>query len=196
MIYIKLLLTFFKIGLFSFGGGYAMIPMIEREIVEANGWIDSKEFVDIIAISEMTPGPIAVNSATYVGYKAAGLFGGLFATVGVILPSLILILIISHFFFKFKEHTRVKRIFNGIRPVIAGLIFGAAVFVAETSIFNGELSSLLSSKFNPLQYINWTSLLIFGATFFCLWKYKWHPILVIALSGTVGVILFYLGLVN
>ena len=196
MIYIKLLLTFFKIGLFSFGGGSAMIPMFEREIIEANGWIDSKEFVDIIAISEMTPGPIAVNSATYVGYKAAGLFGGLFATVGVILPSLILILIISHFFFKFKEHPKVKSIFNGIRPVIAGLIFGAAVFVAKTSIFNGELSSLLSSKFNPLQYINWTSLLIFGATFFCLWKYKWHPILVIALSGTVGVILFYLGLVN
>jgi len=196
MIYIKLLLTFFKIGLFSFGGGYAMIPMIEREIVKTNGWIDSAEFVDIIAISEMTPGPIAVNSATYVGYKTAGILGGMFATIGVILPSLILILIISHFFFKFKEHPMVKSIFSGIRPVIAGLIFGAAVFVAETSIFNGELSSLISLKFNLLQYINWISLLIFGAIFFCLWKYKWHPILVIALSGIIGVILFYSGLIT
>jgi len=102
MIYLKLLFTFFKIGLFSFGGGYAMIPMIEKEI-EANKWLTSDEFVDIIAISEMTPGPISVNSATFVGYKTAGIFGGMFATLGVALPSLILILIISHFFLSLKN---------------------------------------------------------------------------------------------
>jgi chromate transporter len=94
MIYLSLLITFFKIGLFSFGGGYAMIPMIEREI-ESHGWLSPAEFIDIIAIAEMTPGPIAVNSATFVGFKTAGILGGLFATLGVALPSLLLIL--QHF---------------------------------------------------------------------------------------------------
>ncbi len=103
MIFLDLFLSFFKIGLFSFGGGYAMIPLIQKEITR-NGWITPSEFVDIIAIAEMTPGPIAVNSATFVGYKTAGLFGGLVATIGVALPSAMLIFLIADFIQKYKTH--------------------------------------------------------------------------------------------
>ena len=113
MIYIKLLLTFMKIGLFSFGGGYAMIPMIEKEI-EGHGWLSATEFFDIVAIAEMTPGPIAVNSATFVGYRTAGYFGGLIATIGVAIPSLVLILIISRYFFKFQKHPLNTAVFYGL----------------------------------------------------------------------------------
>ena len=102
MIYLRLFFSFFKIGLFSFGGGYAMIPMIQKEI-EINGWLAASEFVDIIAIAEMTPGPIAINSATFVGYKTAGFFGGMVATMGVALPSIILVFIVSSFFFKIQK---------------------------------------------------------------------------------------------
>src|SRR5690554_2965445 len=125
MIYLELLFSFIKIGLFSFGGGYAMIPLIQKEI-ESNGWLTPAEFGDIIAIAEMTPGPIAVNSATFVGYKTAGFFGGMIATFGVALPSLILVMIISSYFFKFKNHPLNDAVFYGVRPVIAGLIITAA----------------------------------------------------------------------
>lgn len=196
MIYLKLLLTFFKIGLFSFGGGYAMIPMIEKEIA-LNGWITSGEFADLIAISEMTPGPIAVNSATYVGYKTAGVWGGLFATIGVALPSLLLIMVISHFFFQFQQKKWFQGMFYGIRPVIVGLIMGAAVFVAEASIFTGEISAAALPKAisDPLSFINIPSIAIAAACFLLLTRYKLHPILVIAASGAAGIILFYMGII-
>lgn len=190
MIYIRLLFSFFKIGLFSFGGGYAMIPLIQKEI-ESHGWLSSSEFVDIIAIAEMTPGPIAVNSATFVGYKAGGILGGISATVGVALPSLILILLISKFFFKFQKHPLNTSIFYGIRPVIAALIFAAAILIAETSIFTEELSlELLSS--NPFKIIDIKSIIILIITLFALIKTKIHPILVIAGSGILGVVFFSL----
>lgn len=192
MIYLKLLLTFFKIGLFSFGGGYAMIPMIEREI-EGNGWLTATEFFDIVAIAEMTPGPIAVNSATFVGYKTAGFFGGLAATFGVAMPSLILILIISKYFFKFQKHPLNGAIFYGIRPVIAGLIATAAIFVSETAIFKGKLSAELFSQLfrEPLKVLNVGSIFIFLVSLFLLIKTKIHPMLVIALSGVLGILFFY-----
>lgn len=192
MIYLKLWFTFLKIGLFSFGGGYAMIPMIEKEI-ERNRWLSAAEFFDIIAIAEMTPGPIAVNSATFVGYKAAGLLGGLFATIGVSIPSLVLILIISRYFFKFQNHPLNTAMFYGIRPVIAGLITTAAFFVAETAIFKDELSMDLLIKIfsQPLQVINIKSIFIFIISLVALKKFKLHPILTIALSGVLGILLFY-----
>lgn len=192
MIYLKLWFTFLKIGLFSFGGGYAMIPMIEKEI-EKNGWLSAAEFFDIIAIAEMTPGPIAVNSATFVGYKAAGFLGGLFATIGVSIPSLVLILIISRYFFKFQNHPLNTTMFYGIRPVIAGLITTAAFFVAETAIFKDEFSMDLLIKifYQPLEVINIESIFIFFISLIALKKFKLHPILTIALSGVLGILLFY-----
>jgi chromate transporter len=191
MIYIKLLLAFFKIGLFSFGGGYAMIPLIQKEI-ESYGWLTSSQFVDIIAIAEMTPGPIAVNSATFVGYKTAGFMGGLAATTGVALPSLIIALLVSKFFFKFQNHPLKNTIFYGIRPVIAALIMTAAIYVAETCIFTQKFSleffKILVS--DPLKAINIPSIIILVASFIAIIKYKIHPILVIIGSGAVGVIVF------
>ncbi len=192
MTYIKLWFTFLKIGLFSFGGGYAMIPMIEKEI-ERNGWLSATEFFDIIAIAEMTPGPIAVNSATFVGYKAAGILGGLFATIGVSIPSLVLILIISRYFFKFQNHPLNTAMFYGIRPVIAGLITTAAVFVSETALFKEKLSMDLLIKifWQPLEVLNIESIFIFLVSLIALKRFKLHPILTIALSGVLGILLFY-----
>ena len=192
MIYIKLLLTFLKIGLFSFGGGYAMIPMIEKEI-EGNGWLSASEFFDIVAIAEMTPGPIAVNSATFVGYKTAGFLGGLTATIGVVIPSLVLILIISRFFFKFQKHPLNTAVFYRVRPVIAGLIATAAIFVSETAIFKGKLTTNLILKLfrHPLDIINVGSIFIFAVSLIALRRTKLHPILVIALSGALGILIFY-----
>lgn len=192
MTYIKLWFTFLKIGLFSFGGGYAMIPMIEKEI-ERNGWLSATEFFDIIAIAEMTPGPIAVNSATFVGYKAAGILGGLFATIGVSIPSLVLILIISRYFFKFQNHPLNTAMFYGIRPVIAGLITTAAVFVSETALFKEKLSMDLLIKIfcQPLEVLNIESIFIFLVSLIALKRFKLHPILTIALSGVLGILLFY-----
>ncbi|HZJ57174.1 MAG TPA: chromate transporter [Clostridia bacterium] len=192
MIYLRLLLTFVKIGFFSFGGGYAMIPMIEREI-EGHGWLNALEFFDIVAIAEMTPGPIAVNCATFVGYKTAGFLGGFAATLGVAIPSLVLILIISRYFFKFQDHPLNAAVFYGIRPVIAGLIATAAVFVSETAIFKGKLSINLISRLlrSPLDVLNLGSIFIFVISFIILKKTKFHPMLVISLSGALGILFFY-----
>ncbi len=184
--------VFFKIGLFSFGGGYAMVPMIENEISK-NGWITSREFADIIAIAEMTPGPIAVNSATFVGYKTAGILGSLCATTGVVLPSLIIVILISSIFSKFNDKPVVKGIFCGIRPAVVALIAGAAVIVSQTSIFKGAFNaqnfSMLFTK--PSAFVDIPSLAIMLGSIFVMVKLKWHPILTIFASGAAGILLFY-----
>ncbi len=191
MILLKLLLTFAKIGLFSFGGGYAMIPMIQKEI-EAHGWLNAKEFADIIAISEMTPGPISVNSATFVGYKTGGFFGGMAGTLGVALPSFILTLIVTRYFMKFQEHPVKEAAFYGIRPVIAAMVITAALFISETAIFNIELSMKLFTEIftKPTSVMNFKSLIIMAGSVFVLIKYKLNPILIILCSGFVGILLY------
>ncbi|SHJ73138.1 chromate transporter [Clostridium amylolyticum] len=188
---LMLFLSFFKIGLFSFGGGYAMIPLIQKEI-ETNNYLPASQFADIIAIAEMTPGPIAVNSATFVGYKVSGVLGSLFATIGVALPSLIIAILISRMFFKYQNHPLNESIFYGIRPVIPALIMTAAIFVAETSIFPNGLSNLsLRGLFsNPLGVIDIPSIIILIITFVSLIKFKINPILAILGSGILGVVVF------
>ncbi len=138
----SLFITFFKIGLFTFGGGYAMIPLIHRYIVEDKKWIDEKEFIDIIAIAQSTPGPIAVNAATYVGYKVKGIKGSLFATLGVMLPSIIIIILISAFFMRYKENQNVEYAFQGVRIGVSILIFNAA-FRLYKKLEKGYLSYIL-----------------------------------------------------
>ncbi|NLL71831.1 MAG: chromate transporter [Epulopiscium sp.] len=188
MIYITLVLTFFKLGLFSFGGGYAMIPLIEKEI-EKHGWMTATEFSNIIAIAEMTPGPIAVNSATFVGYKTAGLFGGIVATIGVALPSLLLILLVSQIFFTYQNHPVNKMIFYGIRPVIVGLITTATVFVGRTAFFNWEVP--FQGIKDLLGFLNFGSIVICIISLIAMIRYKVHPILMIGISALMGIILFY-----
>lgn len=124
---INLFLTMFKIGLFTFGGGYAMIPLIESELVSRKKWLGEDEFTDMVAIAESTPGPIAINSATYAGYKVAGFWGSFFATLGVVLPSLIIIFVISLFFDKFLEIQWVSNAFKGIRACVVFLILSAGI---------------------------------------------------------------------
>ncbi len=169
---LKLFLSFFKIGAFTFGGGYAMLPLIKKEIIEVHGWLTVKEFIDILAVVEMTPGPVAVNSATFLGYKVAGVLGSIAATVGVVLPSVIIILIIAHFLSKFRKSPYVDYAFRGIRPVVLGLVTAAALTVFRDAII--DIKGL-----------------IIGAVIFCLVSFKnLHPIIAIVAAGIVGVIIY------
>jgi len=169
-----------------------MIPLIQREI-EVNQWMAPSQFVNIIAISEMTPGPIAINSATFVGYKAAGFFGGMVATIGVAVPSLIIISVAAKLFFKFQKHPVNTMIFYGVRPVIAGLIAAAALFLSQTALLNetpsgGFLNDLL---IKPFEVINIGNVFIMILSLLALIKFKIHPIMTLVGSGVLGIILFY-----
>lgn len=131
---LKVALSFLKIGAFSFGGGYAVLSFIQREVVEANGWITPEQFVDIVAIAEMTPGPIAVNSATFVGYNMFGVWGGIMCTLCTIAFPVILSLIVSFYFSKFKGNRQLQNALKGIRPAVIGLIAASCLSIAEISI--------------------------------------------------------------
>ncbi|MEQ6377881.1 chromate transporter [Bacillaceae bacterium S4-13-58] len=175
----ELFLTFLMIGFVSFGGGYAMIPVIEME-VSNHGWMTTQEFTDVIAIAGMSPGPIATNSAIFVGYKTAELPGAIVSALAMVIPSLLIILIIATFFFRFNEKPLVKSAFYGLRPIITGLIVYAAI---KFAISNDVLSTEVSWHTLSL-------LMIFGLSLFALIKLRMHPVLVIALSGIVGVVLY------
>lgn len=187
MILLQLFYTFFKIGLFGFGGGYAMISMIQGEVVTRHGWLTSPEFTDIIAISQMTPGPIGINSATYVGYSALvnagyshamGIVGSTIATLSVVLPSFILMILISKFFLKYQKHPAVASVFSGLRPGVVGLLAAAALV-----LMNGENFGTA----NPQVLI---SIALFAGTFIASYKFKVNPILLTVLAGAVGFVVF------
>lgn len=167
----ELYLSFFKIGLFGFGGGYAMIPLIQKEL-EEHGWLKLKEFVNIIAIAEMTPGPIAINSGTFVGYKVSTIIGSLVATLGVITPSLIFILILAHYLSKFNQSPYVKEVIKFLKPTIIGLVVAAALTVGRTGVVD------IPGLFISLSVV------------FLLVKTRVHPILIILLAGLSGIILY------
>lgn len=178
MILVELFWTFLMIGFVSFGGGYAMIPVIEME-VSNHGWMTTQEFTDVIAIAGMSPGPIATNSAIFVGYQTAALPGAIVSAIAMVIPSLLIILIIATFFFKFNELKIVKSAFYGLRPIITGLILYAALNFAITNNVIGELS---------FETVSLAA--IFGFSLFALMKWKLHPIVVIALAGVFGVVLY------
>ena len=171
-IIIKVFLSFLKIGAFSFGGGYAMLPLIQREIVNSHNWITYKEFIDIIGISQMTPGPIAINSATFVGFKVSGILGSISATLGVVTFSFILVSIANHYIVKFKESYILKAALTGMRPALIGLIISVFISLGRESY--KDIKSVI------------IGFIILGL----LLTNKLHPILVILISGVLG-ILFY-----
>ena len=145
MIYLQLFYTFFKIGLFGFGGGYAMLSMIQGEVVTRYGWVSSQEFTDIVAISQMTPGPIGINAATYVGFTSTGsVVGSVIATFAVVLPSFILMLTISKFFLKYQKHPVVESIFSGLRPAVVGLLASAALVLMNVENFGSPTTDTYS----------------------------------------------------
>ena len=160
-----------------------MLPLIYKEI-QTLSLIPVQEFSDIVAISQMTPGPIAVNAATYIGYKSAAFSGAAFATIGVALPSFIIILLIDSFFTKFKENKIVKEVISGIRPATVGMIASAVIFFAEASIFKGELSEI--NWLEPLKSVNIPALVIFILTIIGVTKFKISPITLTILAGIIG----------
>lgn len=175
MIYWHLWCVYLKIGLFGFGGGYAMLSLIQYEVVDKHHWLSLQEFTDVVAISQMTPGPIGINSATYIGYTVTdNVWGSVIATIAVCLPSFLLVLLISFFFAKFKKNKYVAAAFTGLRPMTVGLIAAAALIM-----MNGE------------NFIDYKSILIFAAAFYLTWRYKVHPILMICMAGVAGVILYW-----
>lgn len=195
MIFLRLFWTFFKIGLFSFGGGYVMIPVIQNEI-EAHGWIAAREFADIVAISQMTPGPIAVNTATYVGVKTAGFWGATAATLGIALPSFIIIIIIANFMIKFKESQVVSAVLEGIRPATIGLIATAIVFFAEMSIFTTSVPFELLYQWDAALWclriseigIRPGAVAIFLIVLVGIKKFKIHPVMAIVVSAILSLV--------
>lgn len=173
-ILIRLFLVFLKIGAFSFGGGYAMLPFIEKEVVETNHWLTETEFLDIIGISQATPGPIAINTATFVGFRTGGVLGSAVATVGVIVASFILVIIASHFMEKFKDSVMLKHALKGMRPALVAMIISATISTARTAYIP----------------FDWKAIVIGGVTLWLLLKTRLHPILTIVTAFGLG-LLFY-----
>lgn len=189
IIYLKLMWSYFKIGLFGFGGGYAMLSLIESEIV-GNGWITRQMFTDIVAISQMTPGPIGINSATYIGYVAPavsspelvapiwGILGSVLCTFVVVLPPALIVLYTSHFIDRHKDSLAIKGIFAGLRVVVVGLIASAALLLMNVQNFGSEQVEIIKS-------------IIICVSAFCLVYFaKLHPIFVIILAGVTGYIIY------
>ena len=186
MIFVELLCSFLMIGLFSFGGGYGMLSVIQGEVVIRHAWLTAAEFTDIVAVSQMTPGPIGINSATYVGYTAVynatgsevlAVLGSLTASFAVMLPSIVLMLIVSRFFMKYSKHKNVENVFRLLRPAVVGLIASAALLLMTEENFGSPTDT-------PLQF--WVSVALFVAAFVAMKFFKVSPILILLLAGVFG----------
>ncbi len=187
MIYLQLLWSFFQIGLFSIGGGYAAMPLIQAQVVDGHGWLTMSQFGDIMTIAEMTPGPIAINSATFVGIRVAGLPGAVVATAGCVLPSCVIVTALAYIYYRFKGLTAIQGVLYGLRPAVAAMIASAGLSLLILSLYGSrELPADLSS-------VNLISAAIFSAGFFILRKWKVNPIWVMAGAGAAGVLLYWIG---
>ena len=188
MIYLKLFWAFFQIGLFSIGGGYAAMPMIQSQVVSSFGWLTMAEFADVVTISEMTPGPITLNAATFVGTQVAGIPGALAATFGCIVPSCIIVTTLAVLYKKFSRANTVQRVLSGLRPVVVGLIASAALTLVLVAFWGGEFSTNFSD-------LNLFAVAFFAAGLFLLKKFKPSPIYILLGSGLLGLIFYgFLGL--
>jgi chromate transporter len=184
MIYLQLLISFFQVGLFGIGGGYATLPLIQDQVVTLHHWLTMKEFTDVITISQMTPGPIAINSATFVGIRVAGISGAIIATLGCILPSCIIVMVVSHFYFKYKNLSMVQGILGGLRPAVVALIASAGISILLLALFNTGTLSL------PMPAMDIKALVIFAASLFILRKWKADPVYVMAGTAVAGIIVY------
>lgn len=175
---LQLVWSYLKIGFFGFGGGYAMLSLIHSEVVVRNGWLTNGEFSDIIAISQMTPGPIAINSATYIGYEVAGILGSVVATTAVCIPALTLMMLLTRFFLKLNNNRYMQSVVGAMRPVVVGMIMSAALLLIFPHDDEGR------------SFVDGWSWLIFGATLLGSAK-KVNPILLIILSGIAGIVIYW-----
>lgn len=187
MIFLELFWTFFKIGAFTFGGGYAMIPLITEQVV-AHGWMNMEQLINFIAVSESTPGPFALNIATFVGTETAGVLGALCATFGVVLPSFIIILIVAKFYLAFKKSKPIQGAMKGLRPAAIGMIASAVISVGAAVFFPEGFGFKVFATYSFI-----VNAVIFAATAFLGLKKKIHPILLIAISAALGIIAGFVG---
>ena len=183
MIYLNLFITFFQIGLFSFGGGYAVLALINHHVVGVQHWLNVNEFADVVTLSQMTPGPIALNSATFVGQRIAGFLGSITATFAVILPSLIIVLILGYIYTQHKNHPVLASILKGLRPVVTALIASAGLSIVVYTVFN---DTKIPWDFSQL---NLSSTILIALGLFIQRKTKWDSLIIISLSGMIGLIL-------
>ena len=180
MIYLNLFFSFLQVGMFSIGGGYAAMPLIQSQVVTENGWLTMAEFADLVTIAEMTPGPIIINAATFVGIQVAGIPGAVIATIGSIFPSLILVSLLAFLYFQYKELSLLQSILACLRPAVVAMIASAGISLAIQVVFNG--GDIMAEN------ISYVGTVLFVAAFFLLRKFKWNPILVMSVCGVCSLI--------
>ncbi|HHT92525.1 MAG TPA: chromate transporter [Clostridiaceae bacterium] len=188
MIYLKLFWSFLQIGLLSIGGGYAALPLIQERIVEKNNWLTMETFTDLITISEMTPGPIAINSATFVGMRVAGIPGAIATTIGLVLPAFIIVITLAYFYNRFVSSFVMDGILTGLRPIVVALIGSAGLSITFTVLWE---QTRIIGVLNNLKNIDVFSLILFLGSIVILRRFKPNPILVMLGCGVLGV-LFYM----
>lgn len=186
MIYLKLFWAFFQVGLFSFGGGYAAMPLIQSQVVDIYGWLNMTEFTDIVTISQMTPGPISINSATFVGTRIAGIWGAVIATFGCILPSCMIVILLAVLYKKYKNLKYIQGILGGLRPTVVGMIASAGLTLIVHALWNGGTVSF------DLGRIDFIALVLIAVCVFALKKIKINPTFVILGAGAVGGLIYSL----
>lgn len=180
MIYLKLFWSFFQIGLFSFGGGYAAMPLIQNQVVDIHGWLTMNEFADVVTISQMTPGPIGINAATFVGTRIGGVTGAIIATLGCILPSCIIALSLAYIYRKYSNITAVQGVLSGLRPAVAAMITLAGLGLIRLAFWKG------STVTGGLKTMDYKAVLIFAGCFLLLRKWKVNPVHIMLGSGLIG----------
>ena len=191
MIYLQLFLSFLQIGAFSFGGGYAAMPLIQNQVVQLHPWLSQSEFTDLITISQMTPGPIAVNSATFVGTRIAGMPGALAATAGCVLPSCILVTLLAKIYLKYRNLSLLQGVLKSLRPAVIAMIAAAGASILVNAFWGESIASLTASQLLP--NISIQAVGIFIGSLILLVRFKINPIHVMLLSGVAEVVLQLIG---
>ncbi len=191
MIYLQLFLSFLQIGAFSFGGGYAAMPLIQNQVVQLHSWLSQSEFTDLITISQMTPGPIAINSATFVGTRIAGIPGALAATAGCVLPSCILVTLLAKIYLKYRNLSLLQGVLKSLRPAVIAMIAAAGASILVNAFWGESIASLTASQLLP--NISIQAVGIFTGSLILLARFKMNPIHVMLLSGVTEVVLQVIG---
>lgn len=184
MIYLELFWSFFQIGMFSIGGGYAAMPLIQNQAVDIHSWLTMTQFADIMTIAEMTPGPIAINSATFVGIRVAGLPGAIIATMGCVFPSCVIVMILACIYYRFRGLDIVQGVLSGLRPAVIAMIASAGVSLLILAVYGQRMLP------QDLMQFDMIAVVIFASAFFTLRKWKPNPLYIMAGAGLAGVLLY------
>ena len=187
MIYLELFWSFVQIGLFSIGGGYAAMPLIQHQVVELHPWMTMTEFSDLLTISQMTPGPIAINAATFVGTRVAGIPGALAATIGCVLPSCVVVLALAVLYARYRRLALIQGVLSGLRPAVVALITASGLSIVYLTFFGTEVLPALASLLSRTDIL---AVLLFAVALFLLRKFRLNPIWVMLGTGAAGLILY------